>query len=60
MHMKFERLLWKSLTTLEVMTYYFVVHTGPVVKVSVSRAADPGSIPAVAVSNFPGRVIPVT
>ena len=29
MHTKFERLLWKSLTTLEVMTYYLVVHTGP-------------------------------
>ena len=29
MHMKFERLLSKSLTTLEVMTYYLVVHMGP-------------------------------
>ena len=29
MHTKFERLLPKSLTTLEVMTYYLVVHTGP-------------------------------
>ena len=29
MHTKLERLLWKSLTTLEVMTYYLVVHTGP-------------------------------
>ena len=29
MHAKFERLLSKSLTTLEVMTYYLVVHTGP-------------------------------
>ena len=29
MHAKFERLLWKSLTTLEVMSYYLVVHTGP-------------------------------
>ena len=29
MHTKFERLLWKSLTTLQVMTYYLVVHTGP-------------------------------
>ena len=29
MHTKFERLLSKSLTTLEVMTYYLVVHTGP-------------------------------
>ena len=28
MHMKLERLLRKSLTTLEVMTYYVVVHTG--------------------------------
>ena len=28
MHTKFERLLSKSLTTLEVMTYYLVVHTG--------------------------------
>ena len=30
MHTKFERLLSKSLTTLEVMSYYLVVHTGPV------------------------------
>ena len=29
MYTKFERLLSKSLTTLEVMTYYLVVHTGP-------------------------------
>ena len=29
MHAKFERLLSKSLTTLEVMTHYLVVHTGP-------------------------------
>ena len=29
MHTKLERLLSKSLTTLEVMTYYLVVHTGP-------------------------------
>ena len=29
MHMKFECLLSKSLTTLEVMTHYLVVHTGP-------------------------------
>ena len=29
MHTKFERLLSKSVTTLEVMTYYLVVHTGP-------------------------------
>ena len=29
MHTKFERLLSKSPTTLEVMTYYLVVHTGP-------------------------------
>ena len=29
MHTKFERLLSKSLTTLEVMKYYLVVHTGP-------------------------------
>ena len=28
MHAKFERLLSKSLTTLEVMAYYLVVHTG--------------------------------
>ena len=28
-HTKFERLLSKSLTTLEVMSYYLVVHTGP-------------------------------
>ena len=36
MHTKFERLLSKSLTTLEVMTYYLVVHTGP------GREADVG------------------
>ena len=29
MHTKLERLLSKSLTTLEVMTHYLVVHTGP-------------------------------
>ena len=29
MHAKLERLLSKSLTTLEVMAYYRVVHTGP-------------------------------
>ena len=29
MDTKFERLLSKSLTTLEVVTYYLVVHTGP-------------------------------
>ena len=29
MNTKFERLLSKSLTTLEVMSYYLVVHTGP-------------------------------
>ena len=29
MHTKFERLLSKSLTTLEVMMHYLVVHTGP-------------------------------
>ena len=29
MHAKFEHLLSKSLTTLEVMVYYLVVHTGP-------------------------------
>ena len=29
MHTKFERLLSKSLTTFEVMSYYLVVHTGP-------------------------------
>ena len=28
MHTKFERLLSKSLTILEVMAYYLVVHTG--------------------------------
>ena len=28
MHTKFERLLSKSLTTLEVVTYYLVVHNG--------------------------------
>ena len=29
MHAKLERLLSKSLTTLEVMAYYLAVHTGP-------------------------------
>ena len=29
MHVKLERLLSKSLTTMEVMAYYLVVHTGP-------------------------------
>ena len=29
MDVKLERLLSKSLTTLEVMAYYLVVHTGP-------------------------------
>ena len=38
MHMKFERLLSKSLTTLEVMTHYLVVHTGP------DTAATPGKL----------------
>ena len=32
MHAKFERLLSKSLTALEVMAYYLVVHTGPGVR----------------------------
>ena len=32
MHTKFECLLSKSLTTLEVVTYYLVVHTGPGVR----------------------------
>ena len=35
MHKKFERLLSKSLTTLEVMSYYLVVHTGPDLQVSL-------------------------
>ena len=29
MHTKLEHLLWKSLTTMEVMAYDLVVHTGP-------------------------------
>ena len=29
MHARLERLLSKSLTTLEVIAYYLVVHTGP-------------------------------
>ena len=37
MHTKLERLLSKSLTTLEVMTHYLVVHTGPAV--TIVRAA---------------------
>ena len=39
MHTKFERLLSKSLTTLEVMSYYLVVHTGPEVYLSLTRCA---------------------
>ena len=39
MHTKLERLLWKSLTTLEVMTYYLVVHTGPVLRIIWHRRA---------------------
>ena len=35
MHTKLERLLSKSLTTLEVMTYYLVVHTGPGTKSAI-------------------------
>ena len=35
MHTKFERLLSKSLTTLEVMTYCLVVHTGPGQQVNI-------------------------
>ena len=38
-HTKLERLLSKSLTTLEVMTYYLVVHTGRGLAVGVSRRA---------------------
>ena len=56
MHTKLERLLSKSLTTLEVMTYYLLVHTGP----ADSRSADLGSIPAFGVDVFPGRVMLVT
>ena len=40
MHTKFERLLSKSLTTMEVMTYYLVVHTGPeqtILRVAILR-----------------------
>ena len=40
MHTKFERLL--SLTTMEVMTYYLVVHTGPDVKLFTLRVGGPG------------------
>ena len=41
MHTKFECLLSKSLTTLEVMSYYLVVHTGPdVLTMSTDRSAQ--------------------
>ena len=36
MRTKSERLLSKSLRTLEVMTYYLVVHTGPVQEISLA------------------------
>ena len=39
MHTKFERLLSKSLTTLEVMTYYLVVHTGPAATLTLKQAS---------------------
>ena len=38
MHTKFERLLSKSLTTLELMTYYLVVHTGPEERQLIDRS----------------------
>ena len=38
MHAKFERLLSKSLTTMEVMAYDLVVHTGPDVQHALLRA----------------------
>ena len=41
MHTKLERLLSKSLTTLEVMTYYLVVHTGPDVVGSALELVGP-------------------
>ena len=51
MHTKLERLLWKSLTTLEVMAYYLVVHTGPGVQPDVDwgvvQRACPGVQPDV-------------
>ena len=40
MHTKLERLLSKSLTTLEVMTYYLVVHTGPGGRKTYHRARE--------------------
>ena len=43
MHAKFERLLSKSLTTLEVMAYYLVVHTGPDRELSVFNPTNIGS-----------------
>ena len=38
---KLERLLSKSLTTLEVLTYYLVVHTGPVLSVTIMLPTAP-------------------
>ena len=67
MHTKLERLLSKSLTTLEVMTYYLVVHAGPggyrlvgLVKASASRAEQPGFQSRLRRDFVRGRVIPVT
>ena len=42
MHTKLERLFSKSLTTLEIMTYYLVVHTAPVFSTTIpQRMATP-------------------
>ena len=43
MHTKLERLLWKSLTTLEVMTYYLVVHMGPGREISNYTIPNPNN-----------------
>ena len=55
MHAKLERLLSKSLTTLEVMAYYLVVHTGPGLSLAVT-AMIPLSL-RVSEMECPGRCV---
>ena len=43
MYTKLERLLSKSLTTLEVMTYYLVVHMGPGRELSNYKIPNPNN-----------------
>ena len=46
MHTKLERLLSKSLTTMEVMAYDLVVHTGPEEEFVCTRSAQRASVPS--------------